>query len=238
MLTLAPKLQKLRLYQLDRAAIQRVASALTKARGGGVPLLTELTGFSGMSSFLTSYDIQPDTVLGVTKYFPELQSLSLSGMASPSPFYSPVRYSGFSLSAETASMPRLQQVNIKGIRCETAILEDDEMGQQAAVAFASFLDTLFACAPNLLECLFEFAMRWNEGTGTPKLGVAPLTARAEHLESLKLDGFCCTADTFQLLHAPKLKNLKFRTRPGADTASIEAAVQAMFPEAKLFVAAA
>ena len=79
------------------------------------------------AGFLNFYDIQPDTVLGITKLFPELQSVSLAGMASPFVPFSwddsdtrTVSYSMFSSSAEQISMPRLQEVSSKSF-CHTIV---------------------------------------------------------------------------------------------------------------------
>ena len=63
-------------------------------------------------------DLQPDTILGLGALFPELRSVKLAGMASPqAPAWGwmedsagPVKYSMFSSTPATVSMPRIQEV--------------------------------------------------------------------------------------------------------------------------------
>ena len=63
-------------------------------------------------------DLQPDTILGLGALFPELRSVKLAGMASPqAPAWGwmqdsagPVKYSMFSSTPDTVSMPRIQEV--------------------------------------------------------------------------------------------------------------------------------
>ena len=76
-------LVKLSVYDLSASNVQRIAVSLSKARDGGVPLLTELSCDVAKYWMDHAADIYPDTVLGVSKLFPELEVLRLCGFAAP-----------------------------------------------------------------------------------------------------------------------------------------------------------
>jgi len=76
-------LVKLSVYDLTASNVQRIAVSLSKARDGGVPLLTELSCDVAKYWLDHAADIYPDTVLGVSKHFPELEVLRLCGFAAP-----------------------------------------------------------------------------------------------------------------------------------------------------------
>ena len=278
-----PRLNKLRLHSLDHSAIVRIAATLSQARGGGVPMLTELSACEN-PWWIDNYAVYPDTVLGAGKLFPEIEVLRLRGMAplvairqfDGQDWELNVVYRHFSLNKETSCLPRLRTVDIGWMTIESDVLNHSRLRTDAGDAVATFVSTVLSVPRQLETARFEVRKRsalsrararahvcsrpphlpclsaflpatflhalegdisnvpcndsWSQRELTARPGLSALDANAANLETLKLEGFDCTVETFSKLNTPKLRKLVFSAQ---DWENVKSQVHVLFPRAEI-----